>query len=219
MLAQSRPPLSVSPKASSTNSHCAVYFAMPDPFELLPCWCNGLAGTLPCEARACSLSLSARVFRSLFRPLSNRSAGLRRRLRPPPPGAPHQTKDYAQVPHFASDAEASFCAIGETGEPGPIFCRLPVITRSFSARPVTLTESPSVGPSVTIFCSAFVRADDVDILPHLARPPSRSKHPKARRPHPRQPGRGRVRCKTATAHPAGAVVTFVRDPGEPPRQD
>src|SRR5260221_8183884 len=46
----------------------------------------------------------------------------------------------------SSDAEASFCAIGETGEPGPIFCRLPVITRSFSARPVTLTESQKIGP-------------------------------------------------------------------------
>jgi len=65
------------PANISTDPHCAVYFAMPDPFELLPCWCNGLAGTLPCEARACSLSLSARVFRSLFRPLSNRSENSR----------------------------------------------------------------------------------------------------------------------------------------------
>ena len=73
------PPLSVSPKASQHFDcpHCSVYFAMPDPFELLPCWCNGLAGTLPCEARACSLSLFARVFRSLFRPLSNRSENSR----------------------------------------------------------------------------------------------------------------------------------------------
>src|SRR5882757_7310014 len=29
----------------------------------------------------------------------------------------------------------------------------------------------------------------------------------------------RVSSKTASAHPAGAVLTFVRDTGEPPRQD
>jgi len=58
-----------------------------------------------------------------------------------------------------SDAEASFCfgAIGATGEPGPIFLQIagddPVV---FGQAPVTLTESPSVGPSFTIFCSALL---------------------------------------------------------------
>ncbi len=57
----------------STDARGAVYFAIPEPFELEAFRAGGLAGTLPCEARACSLSLSARVFISLFRPLSNRS--------------------------------------------------------------------------------------------------------------------------------------------------
>ena len=36
-----------------------------------------------------------------------------------------------------------------TGEPGPIFCRLPTITRSPSLRPfTTLTSGPSVGPKL-----------------------------------------------------------------------
>jgi hypothetical protein len=48
----------------STDARCAVYFAIPEPFELEAFRADGLAGTLPCEARACSLSLSARVFRS-----------------------------------------------------------------------------------------------------------------------------------------------------------
>jgi hypothetical protein len=61
----------------STDARCAVYFAIPEPFELEAFRADGLAGTLPCEARACSLSLSARVFRSLFRPLSNRSENSR----------------------------------------------------------------------------------------------------------------------------------------------
>ena len=60
-----------------TDARCAVYFAIPEPFELEAFGADGLAGTLPCEARACSLSLSARVFRSLFRPLSNRSENSR----------------------------------------------------------------------------------------------------------------------------------------------
>src|ERR1700724_2941794 len=50
-----------------------LYFAIPGPFELEAFRADGLAGTLPCEARACSLSLSARVFRSL----SNRSENSR----------------------------------------------------------------------------------------------------------------------------------------------
>ena len=54
-----------------------LYFAIPGPYELEAFRADGLAGTLPCEARACSLSLSARVFRSLFRPLSNRSENSR----------------------------------------------------------------------------------------------------------------------------------------------
>jgi len=65
------------PANISTDPHCAVYFAMPDPFELLPCWCNGLTGTLPCEARACWLSLAARIFRSFIRPLASRSENSR----------------------------------------------------------------------------------------------------------------------------------------------
>src|SRR3981189_354528 len=121
--------------------------ALESPSVLAEPICQGLQIPLPPAEQ--QIQKLARIDRG-------KQAGLRRRLRPPPPGAPHQTKDYTQVPHFASDAEASFCAIGETGEPGPIFCRLPVITRSFSARPVTLTESPSVGPSVTIFCSALL---------------------------------------------------------------
>ena len=51
-----------------------------------------------------------------------------------------------------------FCACGKglTGEPGPIFCRLPTMMRSPSLRPFsTLTSSPSAGPSVTGRCSAF----------------------------------------------------------------
>jgi len=65
------------PANISTDAHRAVYFAMPDPFELLPCWSNGLTGTLPCEARACWLSLPARIFRSLVRPLTSRSENSR----------------------------------------------------------------------------------------------------------------------------------------------
>jgi hypothetical protein len=61
----------------STDALCPVYLAIPEPFELEAFRADGLAGTLPCEARACSLSLSARVFRSLFRPLSNRSENSR----------------------------------------------------------------------------------------------------------------------------------------------
>jgi hypothetical protein len=61
----------------STDARCAVYFAIPEPFELEALRADGLAGTLPSEARACSLSLSARVFRSPFRPLSNRSENSR----------------------------------------------------------------------------------------------------------------------------------------------
>jgi hypothetical protein len=76
--------------------------------------------------------------------------------RPTPPGPSHPAKNDARFPHLTSDAEASFWPIGETGEPGPIFCRLPVITRSVSTRPFTLTASPSDGPSVTIFCSALL---------------------------------------------------------------
>ena len=35
-----------------------------------------------------------------------------------------------------------------TGDPGPIFCRLPVMTRSPSRTPLTtLTSAPSPGPS------------------------------------------------------------------------
>jgi hypothetical protein len=49
----------------------------PEPFELKAFGADGLAGTLPCEARACSLSLSARVFRSFFRPLTSRSENSR----------------------------------------------------------------------------------------------------------------------------------------------
>lgn len=65
------------PANISTDAHRAVYFAMPDPFELLPCWSNGLTGTLPCEARACWLSLPARIFRSFVRPLTSRSENSR----------------------------------------------------------------------------------------------------------------------------------------------
>jgi hypothetical protein len=56
-------------------AHCAVYFGIPDPFEreALRLEGNGLAGTLPCEARACWPSLSASVFRSWFRLLASRS--------------------------------------------------------------------------------------------------------------------------------------------------
>jgi hypothetical protein len=61
----------------STDARCTVYFAIPEPFELEAFRADGLAATLPGEARACSLSLSARVFRSLFRPLSNRSENSR----------------------------------------------------------------------------------------------------------------------------------------------
>ena len=111
----------------------------------------------PSRQRLQILLLStAEQIRELARIDRRKRTRLGRRRQPTSQGASQQTKDYTQVPHFASDAEASFCAIGETGEPGPIFCRLPVITRSFSARPVTLTESPSVGPSVTIFCSALL---------------------------------------------------------------
>jgi hypothetical protein len=60
--------------------------------------------------------------------------------------------------HLPSAALASLGMIGATGEPGPIFCRLPVMTRSVSLRPVTLTSSPSVGPSFTSFCSALLSA-------------------------------------------------------------
>ncbi len=102
------------------------------------------------------LSSRAEQIRELPRIDRRKRARLGRRRQPTPRGASQQTKDDAQAPHLRSDAEASFGARGETGEPGPIFCRLPVITRSFSARPVTLTESPSVGPSVTIFCSALL---------------------------------------------------------------
>ena len=63
--------------ARRSDPHCTVYFVMPDPFELLPCWCNGLTGTLPCEARACWLSLPARIFRSFVRPLTSRSENSR----------------------------------------------------------------------------------------------------------------------------------------------
>jgi hypothetical protein len=102
------------------------------------------------------LSSTAEQIRELPRIDRRKRTRLGQRRQPTPQGASQQTKDDARVPHFTSDAEASLGAIGETGEPGPIFCRLPVITRSFSARPVTLTESPSVGPSVTIFCSALL---------------------------------------------------------------
>ena len=61
----------------ATGAGCAVYFAIPEPFELKAFGADGLAGTLPCEARACSLSLSARVFRSFFRPLTSRSENSR----------------------------------------------------------------------------------------------------------------------------------------------
>lgn len=43
------------------------------------------------------------------------------------------------------------CGNGETGMPGPIFCRLPVITWSPSATPLrTATWSPLTGPSDTM---------------------------------------------------------------------
>ena len=80
LLAQSRPSvvgLAESQPTFRLTPHCAVYFAMPGPFELLPCWCNGLTGTLPCEARACWLSLPARIFRSFVRPLTSRSENSR----------------------------------------------------------------------------------------------------------------------------------------------
>src|SRR3954469_20642583 len=83
-------------------------------------------------------------------------ARLGSRRRPAPPGAAHPAKKYARFSHLTGDADASFWAIGATGEPGPIFCKLPVMTRSVSRRPFTLTASPSVGPSVTIFCSALL---------------------------------------------------------------
>lgn len=60
-----------------TDARCAVYFAIPEPFELEAFRSDGLDGTLPCEARACWLSLSARVFRSCFRPLASRSENSR----------------------------------------------------------------------------------------------------------------------------------------------
>jgi hypothetical protein len=48
------------------------------------------------------------------------------------------------------------CGRGLIGEPGPIFCKLPTITRSPSVRPlVTLTKSPSIGPSVRSRSSAL----------------------------------------------------------------
>jgi hypothetical protein len=58
--------------------------------------------------------------------------------------------------HFGNDA--SFGGSGATGDPGPIFCRFPVMTRSPSDKPVTLTESPSVGPNDTSFSSALPSA-------------------------------------------------------------
>src|SRR3984885_11014469 len=70
-----------------------------------------------------------------------------RRLQPAVGKPAHQAPDDARRPHLAAGAETSFGTIGATGEPGPIFCRLPVITRSVSAKPVTLMDSPSVGPS------------------------------------------------------------------------
>src|ERR1700733_1709804 len=110
----------------------------------------------PSRQRCQILLLSAaEQIRELARIDRRKRTRLGRQRQPASQGASQRTKDDAQVPHFTSDAEASLGTIGETGEPGPIFCRLPVITRSFSARPVTLTESPSVGPSVTIFCSAL----------------------------------------------------------------
>jgi hypothetical protein len=54
--------------------------------------------------------------------------------------------------------DCHFGGRGETGEPGPIFCRFPVITRSVSATPFALTKSPSAEPSVTSFCSALPSA-------------------------------------------------------------
>jgi len=82
----------------------------------------------------------------------------RRRLQPAVGTPAHQAPNHTYRPHLAAGAETSFGTIGATGEPGPIFCRLPVITLSVSARPVTLTASPSVGPNCTIFCSALLSA-------------------------------------------------------------
>jgi hypothetical protein len=65
------------PPANGRDARCAVYFAIPEPFELEAFRSDGLAGTLPCEVRACWLSLSARVFRSCFRPLTSRSENSR----------------------------------------------------------------------------------------------------------------------------------------------
>ena len=52
--------------------------------------------------------------------------------------------------------DSSFNSIACTGEPGPIFCKLPVMMRSPSLKPLTtLTSSPSAGPSVTSRNSAL----------------------------------------------------------------
>src|SRR5947209_1722772 len=102
------------------------------------------------------LASAPQQVRELRRIDRRKVARLRRRRRPTSPGPSHPAKKYARFSHFTTDADASFWAIGATGEPGPIFCRLPVMTRSPSSRPFTLTASPSVGPSVTIFCSALL---------------------------------------------------------------
>jgi hypothetical protein len=90
----------------------------------------------------------------------------RSRVRPvhrarPSPIAPKTGEEagvWFELPSFHFGSDASFGAIIATGDPGPIFCRFPVMTRSLSDRPVTLTDSPSVGPNDTSFCSALPSA-------------------------------------------------------------
>ena len=103
-------------------------------------------------------SAAADQLRKFVRIEHGNRMGRRRRLQPAAGTPAHQAPDDAHGPHLAAGAETSFGTIGVTGEPGPIFCRLPVITLSVSARPVTLTASPSVGPNCTIFCSALLSA-------------------------------------------------------------
>jgi hypothetical protein len=74
------------------------------------------------------------------------------------PKYPQRSEYDSNASHFAAGADSSFGTIGATGDPGPIFCKFPVMMRSFSDRPVTLTDSPSVGPNDTNFCSALPSA-------------------------------------------------------------